>query len=144
MPGRRPFPLLHELPRELHGIVLDFHWDLSRLHGLDLPVMQIEVRELAWHLELPFWAYDGRPFQVTPLQVAADPELYAEQYARTLAADLSYPIDVVRRPDGRISILDGVHRLLRAHLSGLRSVRVRVLEWEQLDAIAADGRTGLP
>ncbi|MEU4605132.1 hypothetical protein AB0F43_19285 [Kribbella sp. NPDC023972] len=51
------------------------------------------------------------------------------------AADLRYPLDAVRRPDGRITILDGVHRLLRAHLCGLGVVRVRVLAWDDLDEI---------
>jgi hypothetical protein len=72
---------------------------------------------------------------VSPLEVAAEPEVHAEQYARTMTADLRYALDVVRRPDGRITILDGVHRLLKARLNGLESVRVRVLEWEELDAI---------
>ncbi|TCO24741.1 ParB-like nuclease family protein [Kribbella steppae] len=133
---REPFPLLSELPPELKNVILDFHWDVALLHRLELPVVELRVAELAWQLRLPFWAWDGRPFQVTPLEVAAEPEVYAEQYARTMAADLRYPLDVVRRPDGRITILDGVHRLLRAHLDRLESVRARVLEWEELDAIA--------
>jgi hypothetical protein len=70
------------------------------------------------------------------LEVAADPARYAEQHARTMAADLRHPLDAVRRPGGRLTILDGVHRLLRAHLGGLQSVRVRVLEWTELDRIA--------
>ncbi len=134
--SREPFPLLSELPPELKGVILDFHWDVELLHCLDLPATDLQVAELAWHLRLPFWSRDRRPFQVSPLQVAANPEVHAEQYARTMVADLRYPLDVVRRPDGRITILDGVHRLLRAHLDGLESVRVRILEWEELDAIA--------
>ncbi|GAB2681267.1 hypothetical protein [Kribbella swartbergensis] len=134
--SRRPFPLLKELPRELHDVILDFHWDQRLLWALDLPVLELEVAGLVWHLELPFWSQDGRPFQVSPLEVAADPAMHPEQHARTMRADLSYPLDAVRRSDGRITILDGVHRLLRAHVDGLRSVRVRVLPWEQLDAIA--------
>ncbi|MFG1819141.1 ParB N-terminal domain-containing protein [Kribbella sp. NPDC049174] len=134
--SREPFPLLSELPPELKNVILDFHWDVELLHSLDLPTIELPVAELVWQLRLPFWAWGGRPFQVTPLEVAADPEVYAEQYARTIAADLRYPLDVVRRPDGRITILDGVHRLLRAHLDGRESVLVRVLEWEELDAIA--------
>jgi hypothetical protein len=134
--NRQPFPLQQELPRELHGVILDFHWDQALLWALELAVVDVPVAELSWHLQLPFWAKDGRPFQVSPLGVAAEPETHAEQYARTMAADLSYPLDVVRRPEGHVTILDGVHRLLRAHLEGLGSVRVRVLRWEQLDAIA--------
>jgi hypothetical protein len=133
---RRPFPLLGELPAELHGVILEFHWDATLLHALELPVTQLRVDEFAWHLRLPFWAYGGKPFRVSPLEVAADPVRYAEQHARTMAADLRYPLDAVRRPDGRLTILDGVHRLLRAHLCGLQSIRVRVLEWADLDRIA--------
>jgi ParB-like nuclease domain len=133
---REAFPLLGVVPPELRDVILEFHWDVELLHGLDLPTTELPVAGLAWQLRLPFWAWGGRPFQVSPMQVAAEPEVYAEQYARTMAADLRYPLDVVRREDGRITILDGVHRLLRAHLDGLESVRARVLEWEELDAIA--------
>jgi ParB-like nuclease domain len=130
---RRPFPLA--IPPELTAYILDFHWDLELLHALDLPVVELTVASLADHLELPFWAYDG-PFQVTPRQVAADPVTYRAQYERTLAADLRHPIDVVHRPDDRITILDGVHRLLRAELEGHRTIAARVLAWSELERIA--------
>ncbi|NUS00685.1 MAG: hypothetical protein HOV67_36155 [Kribbellaceae bacterium] len=131
---RRPFPLA--IPPELTAYILDFHWDLDRLHALDLPVTQLAVADLAHHLDLPFWAYDERPFQVTPHQVAAAPTTYQAQYHRTLAADLRHPLDVVRRPDHRITILDGIHRLLRAELEGHTVVAVRILPWCALDEIA--------
>ncbi|HEY3557285.1 MAG TPA: hypothetical protein VGL05_07475 [Kribbella sp.] len=130
---RRPFPLT--IPPELTAYILDFHWDLELLHALDLPAVDLPVASLADHLELPFWAYDG-PFQVTPRQVAADPVTYRAQYERTLAADLRHPIDVVRRPDDRITVLDGVHRLLRAELEGRRTIAARVLAWSELERIA--------
>ncbi|WP_405062632.1 hypothetical protein OG474_13645 [Kribbella sp. NBC_01505] len=142
---RKPFPL--PIPPILRPYILDFHWDVSRLHALDLPAAELTVAELAHHLDLPFWAYDGRPFQVTPYQVAADPARYHQQHARTLAADLGYtvpytleireyPIDVVRREDGRITVLDGLHRLLHAELAGRTVIAVRVLDWARLDEIA--------
>jgi len=64
---RRPFPLA--VPTELRPYILDFHWDLELLHALDLPAVSLQVADLADHLDLPFWAYDGRPFQLTPHQV---------------------------------------------------------------------------
>lgn len=131
---RRPFPLA--VPPELRRYILDFHWDLDLLHALELPVLELPVADLADHLDLPFWAYDGQPFQVTPHQVAADPATYQAQYERTLAADLRHPVDVVRRTDGRITILDGVHRLLRAELEGRTVITARVLAWDELDRIA--------
>ncbi|HET6741500.1 MAG TPA: hypothetical protein VFH76_21295 [Kribbella sp.] len=130
---RRPFPLA--IPPELTAYILDFHWDVDLLHALDLPAIELPVAELAHHLDLPFWAYDG-PFQVTPHQVAADPLTYKAQYDRTLAADLRHPLDVVRRPDNRLTILDGIHRLLRAELERRTTISVRVLLWSDLDQIA--------
>ncbi|TDD58502.1 hypothetical protein E1263_18950 [Kribbella antibiotica] len=132
--NRKPFPL--EIPPVLRPYILDFHWDLAALHALALPRVDVTVAELDHHLDLPFWAYAGRPFQVIPHQVAADPLRFHEQYARTLVADLAHPLDVVRRPDGRLTILDGVHRLLRAELGGVELVDVRVLDWERLGEIA--------
>ncbi|MFF0339654.1 hypothetical protein [Kribbella sp. NPDC004875] len=131
---RRPFPLA--VPEELSAYILDFQWDLDLLHALDLPVVSMPVEALRHHLELPFWAYAGKPFQVTPRQVAADPVTYREQYERTLAADFNLPLDALARPDHRITILDGIHRLLRAELEDRSVVEVRLLPWRDLDQIA--------
>ena len=103
----KPFPLV--IPSVLRPYILTFLWDVEALHALDLPTAQMAVSDLAHHLDLPFWAYDGQPFQVTPHDVAADPNRYHEQFARTLAADLTHPLDV------------------------------RVLVWERLGEIAVPG-----
>jgi hypothetical protein len=131
---RRPFPLA--VPPELAAHILDFHWSGDLLHALNLPSTALPLAELAHHLDLPFWAYDGRPFRVTPHQVAGDPVTYQAQYERTLAADLRYPLDVLRHSDGRLTVLDGVHRLLRGELEGRPTVDVRILAWNRLDEIA--------
>ncbi|MFC0672715.1 hypothetical protein [Brachybacterium hainanense] len=133
---RVPFPLLAQVPRELRGVILDFRWDLARLHALDLPAREVATEELAWHLPLPFWAADGAPFQVSPMQVMRDPARYADQWRRTLDADLDIPLDCRIGQGGRLTILDGVHRLLKATASGRRTVEVRVLSDADLDRIA--------
>jgi hypothetical protein len=132
---RHPFPLAHLVPPELTQYLLDFRWDLDLLHSLDLPCVEVPMATFADHLELPFWAYGGRPFQVAPREVAADRVTYAEQWARTVAAELRWPMDVVRRPDGRLTVLDGVHRLLKASVAGQDLIVVRVLAWEELERI---------
>lgn len=136
MTSRSPFPLLKHLPASLRDVILSFHWDLERLHALDLPERSVAVDELAWHLELPFWAVDGRPFQVTPIKVAAAPEHFRDQWERTMAASLDHPLDGYVRADGRLVILDGVHRLLKARQTGRQWVRMRLLDASQFDAIA--------
>ena len=123
------------MPPELHDVLLDFEWDLERLWQLDLAANTISVGELAWHLRLPLWAFAGRPFAVSPAEVAADPRRFHEQYARTLAADLRYPLHVLDRPE-RLTLLDGVHRLLKADLLGHRTVTVKLVPMDMLDRFA--------
>jgi hypothetical protein len=110
----------------LRDMLCDFVWRLCQAPRLTLPVGTATVDSLRWHLDLPYWRHDGKPFQVTPSQVRADPARYREHDERTMAADIGCPLDLLFR-NGRRVILDGVHRLLKAGLSGLDNVRVRRL-----------------
>lgn len=145
MVQRRPFPLLAQRPAVLDGVILDFHWDPQRLHSLCLPERDVPTSTLEWHLTLPFWAADGKPFQVSPADVAAAPGEHPEQWNRTMAADLRYPLDAYVGSGSRLIILDGVHRLLKAVQEGRQTLRMRVLTAESFDAIvvpASEGREG--
>lgn len=135
-PDRKPFPLLDQLPDALRDVILDFQWDLDRLHALELPARPVAVDELRWHLDLPFWMVNGRPFQVRPREVAENPGRFDGQWERTMAADLRFPLAGRVRTDGRIVILDGVHRLLKAAVLRIPTVNVRILTESDLGAIA--------
>lgn len=116
-----------EVPPELVGIVLDVEWDRDRLHALELPAEAVAIEELRWQLDLRWWKHDERHFAVAPNEVRADRARYARQWERTLAADLAYPIHLVETAPSRWTILDGVHRLLKADVlmhSHVRAVRV--------------------
>ena len=118
-------------PPELAGIILSFAWDRTRLHALDLPVEELAVVELNWQLDLRWWKFDGCHFAVTPNEVRVDPVRYQHQWLRTGTADLAYPIHVTETAPGRWTILDGVHRLLKADAAGeqtIRAMRVRDLD----------------
>lgn len=136
MAQRLPFPLLAERPAALEGVILDFHWDPDRLHDLPLPELEVPTAALKRHLDLPFWAAAGRPFQVSPAQVAAEPGKHPHQWKRTMDADLRYPLDTYTDGADRLVILDGIHRLLKAVIEAHRTVRVRVLDPEAFDSIA--------
>ncbi|MCG7310333.1 hypothetical protein [Brachybacterium sp. ACRRE] len=142
-PVRRvPFPLLDQRPAVLDGVLLDFHWDLERLHSLVLPERDVETASLLWHLGLPFWSAGGSPFRASPFDVASEPSAHPEQWERTMSADLGYPLETYERDDGCLVILDGVLRLLKARIEGRPVLRARVLAVEDFDAIAvidADG-----
>jgi hypothetical protein len=133
--SRLPFPLLDVMPPVLRDVMLDFVWDRERLWGLDLPVTRVPIERVAWQLRLPMWAHDGVPFVLTPRQVARDPLAFSQQYARTLAADMSFPLHVLER-GRRLTVLDGMHRLLRAQVKGHSEVLVKALPFERLDDIA--------
>lgn len=135
--ARTPFPLLEQLPTSLRHVTLDFLWSHERLWGLDLAVEQVAIEDLRWHLMLPMWSFEDVPFAVSPNEVRDDPRHYHAQYARTMAADLSFPLHAVVGRDGDRSLLDGVHRLLKADLLGHPTVAVKTLPNQALDAIAA-------
>ena len=124
------------VPDELRPYVVDFEWDARRLWGLDLPVEPLATAELRWHLDAPYWMLDGRPFALRPRDVLRDPARFSEHYARTLNADLRYPLVVTWR-GGRWAIMDGVHRLLKAALLERPSVPVRKVPARAFPLIAA-------
>jgi len=126
------------LPPELRRWVLpDVTWDQHRLWAIDVPTCEVPVDELAWMLDLPWWRDGERYFAVRPGDVAAKPARYPAQHARTLAADLDFPL-VGTMIEGRLVLLDGVHRLLKARLLGIPTVRVRVLPPDRIDEIRID------
>lgn len=40
---------------------IDFHWDVRKLWSADLPVVALDVVDLLWLLELPFWTNGDQP-----------------------------------------------------------------------------------
>ena len=94
-----------------------FWWDVRKLWVADLPVVAMPIRELEWLLDLPFWDDGPQELTVSARNVAAHPEHHQLEYDRTMAADLSYPINVILLK-GRWTVMDGVHRLLKASLLG--------------------------
>ncbi|ULL09551.1 hypothetical protein CKW46_07460 [Mycobacterium liflandii] len=59
---------------------------------------------------------------------------YRDPWARTLAGDLSFPLHARVDAAGRVVILDGVHRLLKATVLGEQLVKVRLFGDEDLYA----------
>jgi hypothetical protein len=126
------------VPRELAPYVLDFEWDRERLWALALPVESLPVACLEWQLDLPWWRHGDRPFALAPRAVLRDPARHPLHSARALEACLGFPLDITWR-GGRWTILDGVHRLVKAVALGLRDVRVRKVPGPALAAIAVPG-----
>lgn len=105
---------------------LDFSWDAESVWPLDVPTEDIDAGELAWHFDIPFWwtEPDGS-YDLSPRQVLDNPQKYTYEYSHILAADTSYPIDIMWQDD-RWVILDGLHRLVKlVSIEGKTRVAVR-------------------
>jgi hypothetical protein len=126
--------VLRLMPPEVRKAIPNNRWSRDALWALRLPTEEIPVADLRWVFDLPLWADGNVPFQVTPSEVQLNPNRYAEQYQRTLAADLDYPIHLIMHT-GRWTILDGVHRLLKAQMIGRTHVLVMKLSDEHFKSI---------
>jgi hypothetical protein len=122
------------MPAALTDVLPLVPWRLDLLHALDLPVRQIPLDELSWQFALPLWQLDGVRFQITPYDVAADPARYSAHYERVMDSDLDYPIDLVEYR-GRLVVLDGNHRLLKASFLRRSWIAAHVLSAEDLESI---------
>ncbi|WP_143220989.1 ParB N-terminal domain-containing protein [Actinomadura sp. CNU-125] len=109
-------------------------WKIERLWALELPVRHIAVQELEWSFDLPLWQLNGERFQVTPRQVRDDPQRFPDHHRRVMASDLAYAIHLVEHR-GRLVVLDGFHRLLKADIEGRTAIDAMVLSHADLDSI---------
>lgn len=109
-------------------------WNIHRLHSLDLPIRPVAIDELAWLYDLPLWQNNGARFQVSPAQVRADPARFPDHMRRVMASDLSQPIHLVKH-NGRLVVLDGNHRLLKAALHGRVQIEAMILSQQDLQSI---------
>lgn len=121
-------------PSAIRPFLLGTLWERPRLWALELPVTTLPTDELAPLLELPWWRDGDRFFAVSPRAVLTDPARYPEHDKRIAAADLGYPIHVTT-VRGRLTILDGVHRLARAVRERRQSIDVQFVSPGDHDAL---------
>ena len=100
-------------------------WHTEKLWALATPVSVVKLADLSWHLELPIWhSSPTARFDLSPRQVLATPEQYAQHWQRVLGASLDYPLELFEN-HGRWVIMDGYHRLARHTVERSPTVRVR-------------------
>lgn len=128
--------LLAMMPESLRDVFPQTHWQLGKLWALDLRVEPVEVADLLWMFDLPLWQLNGERFKVTPNQVAATPMNFRPHYERVMDADLDFPIHLVAYR-GRLVVLDGVHRLLKAHFLRRRWIEAKIATATQLQECTA-------
>lgn len=126
-----------EIPQIIQDVGFDFDWDEKKVWALDISPEKIDIEELAWHFDIPFHWHGGDIYNLKSREVIEHPEMYKEEYERTMKADLTYPIDIMENK-GRWLILDGLHRLLKAYMQGNKTVMVRKIPREKIPEITKE------
>ena len=126
------------IPKIIEDVGFDFHWDSRKVWALDEPTVEMDVNELIWHFDIPFWEMkDADDYNLTPWEVIKKPDEHSVHFRKIQDADMQYPIDIMENK-GRWLILDGLHRLVKAHLAGAKTVRVRKIPRFQIPKILKD------
>ena len=115
----------HQLPKKIQEEGFDFHWDNEKVWILDIPTEEVNVSEIDWVFDLPFWSFGGHKYNLNPREVLADIDSYPEHKERILNANTSFPIDLMQNQSGRWLIIDGLHRFARLFLEGNKKVQAR-------------------
>lgn len=127
-----------DLPQIIKDVGFDFSWSSEKVWALNEPVIDMPIEELIWHFDIPFWEVaDTDDYNLKPWEVINEPDKHSVHYKKIQEADLKYPIDIMENK-GRWLILDGLHRLVKAHFQGLKVVKVRKIPRSRIPEITKD------
>ena len=115
-----------QIPEIIKEVGFDFDWENEKVWSLNIPVTEMDIGELAWHFDIPFHWHKGGVYNLKSREIIENPKEYQEEYDRTVKADMQYPIDIMENK-GKWLILDGLHRLMKAYIKGMKKVRVKVI-----------------
>jgi len=124
-----------QIPNSIEEVGFDFHWDIKKVWALDIPITKMDIKELDWHFDLPFWELaDTDEYNLTPNAVINNEPGTHLHRKKVEDADISYPIDIMENK-GRWLILDGLHRLVKLHENGNKLVEVRIIPRDKIPEI---------
>lgn len=126
------------LPEEIKEHGLDFHWDNQKVWNLDVPVEEIDIIELEWMLDMPFWHNKNEEeirYTICPSEVVRDIHRYPFHKERMVKAETKYPIDLMQNKNGQWVVLDGIHRLINLIQQGETKAKVRKISRELIPFI---------
>jgi hypothetical protein len=122
-------------PQIIKDVGFDFDWDSKKVWKLDEPVIDLDINELLWHFDIPFWEKeDTDDYNLKAWDVINFPDIEKSHFKKVQDADLAYPIDIMENK-GRLLILDGLHRLVKAYMKGDTMVKVRKIPRERIPEI---------
>ena len=120
------------------------NWEEEKIWALDLPVTEIDMKDLIWHFDAPFWPNDnGERWTVTPWDVINQAPDTKKEQTNLEKADTNYPIDILEN-NGRWLILDGIHRLAKLYKQNNKKIKVRIIPRNRLPEILTGDPIELP
>lgn len=112
------------LPSVIEKYWYAFDWDVEALWALDLKAESFPLSRLEWMLDIPAFGFEGENYCLSAREVLRQPFRYAAEYQRVKMASLVFPIEIVWLR-GRWVILDGMHRMMKAHEAQHDEIMVR-------------------
>jgi hypothetical protein len=85
---------------------------------------KIPISQLIHNLEYKGWGNVEKSIYYSALDVLKSPRKYQKDYIRIQKADLKWPIIINEHGD----IIDGVHRLTKAHLEGKYYIKAYIFD----------------
>ena len=74
------------IPKIIEDVGFDFDWDEEKVWKLNVPVTDMDIKELVWHFDIPFLWHKGGVYNLTPREVIENPRKYEDEYQRTVGA----------------------------------------------------------
>lgn len=126
---------LSNAPKIIKDNHFEFDWDVRKVWKLQFPVEDMNITELEWLLDIPFWSSTDGEWTLTANQFMANPEKYERHYNRMRNSDIKYPIPIMLNKNNRWLLLDGLHRLCKLILNGATSVKVMKIPASEVEII---------
>ncbi|MBD3328631.1 hypothetical protein GF340_05005 [Candidatus Peregrinibacteria bacterium] len=123
---------------EEHAFDLPFWRDNNKLWALEVPTEEMDINELLWILDIPFWEDEEGNIVITPNEVISNLDNFPYHRDKIKNCDTSYPIDIMKNKQGRWLTLDGLHRLVKMYLNKESKIQVRKIPPEIIHLTARD------
>lgn len=125
-------------PQIIRDVGIGVAWDPKKVWKLDVPVTEMDIENLIWHFDIPFWDKEGTDeFNLTPWEVIKNLEKEPIHFQKIQDADISHPIDIIENK-GKWRVLDGLHRLAQLYLKGQKTIKVRKIPCSRIPEILRD------
>lgn len=119
----RRYRLASQLSDDAARLYFALRWTDDLLQRLELPVHDVPIRDLEVQLDRAYWATrpPERLFDLTPREVLDGQVPHPAHASRIDGADLRWPLRLLAVHDD-VLVLDGLHRLARAHRAGVATL----------------------